>query len=62
MFNALLLENSTGFKAGVTQLDESQLPPGDVTVAVAWSTLNFKDGLAITNKARWCVSGRWWPA
>jgi acrylyl-CoA reductase (NADPH) len=51
MFNALLLENSTGFKAGVTQLDESQLPPGDVTVAVAWSTLNFKDGLAITNKS-----------
>lgn len=51
MFNALLLENTTGFKAGVTQVDESQLPPGDVTVAVTWSTLNFKDALAITNKS-----------
>lgn len=51
MFNALLLENTNGFKAGVTQLDESQLPPGDVTVAVTWSSLNFKDALAITNKS-----------
>ena len=51
MFNALLLENTAGFKASVTQVDESRLPPGDVTVAVAYSTLNFKDGLAITNKS-----------
>jgi acrylyl-CoA reductase (NADPH) len=51
MFNALVLENTAGFKASVTQVDESRLPPGDVTVAVAYSTLNFKDGLAITNKS-----------
>ena len=51
MFNALLLENTAGFKASVTQVDEARLPPGDVTVAVAYSTLNFKDGLAITNKS-----------
>ncbi len=54
MFNAVLLENTPGFKASVTQVDEAQLPPladGEVTVAVAYSTLNFKDGLAITNKS-----------
>lgn len=54
MFKALLLENTDGFKASVTQVDEVQLPPmadGDVTVSVAYSTLNFKDGLAITNKS-----------
>jgi len=51
MFKALLLENTDGFKASVTQVDEARLPPGDVTVAVAYSTLNFKDGLAITNKS-----------
>jgi acrylyl-CoA reductase (NADPH) len=51
MFKALLLENTAGFKASVTQVDEARLPPGDVTVAVAYSTLNFKDGLAITNKS-----------
>jgi acrylyl-CoA reductase (NADPH) len=54
MFNALLLENTDGFKASVTRVDEAKLPPladGEVTVAVAYSTLNFKDGLAITNKS-----------
>ncbi|HSN80896.1 MAG TPA: acryloyl-CoA reductase, partial [Rhodoferax sp.] len=51
MFKALMLENADGFKASVTQVDEARLPQGDVTVAVAYSTLNFKDGLAITNKS-----------
>ena len=51
MFKALLLENADGFKASVGQVDEAQLPEGDVTVSVAYSTLNFKDGLAITNKS-----------
>ena len=51
MFKALLLENSDGFKASVKPVDEAGLPQGDVTVAVAYSTLNFKDGLAITNKS-----------
>ena len=50
MFNALLLDNSNGFSASVQAVDESRLPPGDVTVAVDYSTLNYKDGLAITNK------------
>jgi acrylyl-CoA reductase (NADPH) len=55
MFKALLLENADGFKASVVQLDEARMPqsetPGDVTVALAYSTLNYKDGLAITNKS-----------
>ncbi|MEY4267616.1 MAG: hypothetical protein RIS90_2151 [Pseudomonadota bacterium] len=49
MFNALVLENSPAFQASVQSVDEVRLPPGDVTVAVAYSTLNYKDGLAITN-------------
>ena len=49
MFKALLLEKTPDFHAGITQVDEAQLPAGDVTVAVAYSTLNYKDGLAITN-------------
>ncbi len=54
MFNAVLLENADGFKASVAQVDEAKLAPmaeGEVTVSVAYSTLNFKDGLAITNKS-----------
>lgn len=50
MFKALLLDNANGFSASVQSVDESRLPQGDVTAAVAYSTLNYKDGLAITNK------------
>lgn len=55
MFQALWLEkDDAGFRAGVTTLDEARLPaagPGMVTVAPAWSTLNYKDGLAITHRS-----------
>jgi acrylyl-CoA reductase (NADPH) len=53
MFRALLLEkNETEFKASIKDLDEAGLPAeGDVTVRVDYSTLNYKDGLAIANKA-----------
>lgn len=51
MFKALLLDNTSGFTATITEIDESRLPAGDVTVSVAYSTLNYKDGLAITNKS-----------
>lgn len=52
MFNALLLEKSdAGFTATVKPVDEAGLPAGDVTVKVDYSTLNYKDGLAITNKS-----------
>ena len=52
MFQALLLEKSeAGFSATIRELDESQLPDADVTVAIEYSSLNFKDGLAITNRS-----------
>ena len=54
MFNAILLnKNEDGStKAEITQLDDAQLPEdGDVTVAVDYSTINYKDGLAITGKS-----------
>ena len=52
MFKALLLEkDDAGFRAGLTMLDESRLPAGDVLVQPAYSTLNYKDGLALTNKS-----------
>ncbi len=53
MFKALLLEkHDAGFRASVSLLDEARLPDaGDVLVQPEFSTLNYKDGLAITNKA-----------
>ena len=51
MFKALLLEKTeAGFTAGVKLVDEAQLPEGDVLVAPSHSTLNYKDGLAITQR------------
>lgn len=51
MFKAVLIDkDETGYRAGVTQLDDATLPEGDVTVRVDYSTLNYKDGLAITGK------------
>jgi acrylyl-CoA reductase (NADPH) len=55
MFKALLLEkDDAGFRAGLTTVEDSRLPapnPGDVLVRPEYSTLNYKDGLALTNKA-----------
>ena len=51
MFKALVLDNANGFQASLQQLDEARLPAADVTVAVQYSTLNYKDGLAICNKS-----------
>jgi acrylyl-CoA reductase (NADPH) len=53
MFKAILItkDEASGYKAALQQVDESVLPEGDVTVQVAWSTLNYKDGLAITGKS-----------
>jgi acrylyl-CoA reductase (NADPH) len=52
MFNALLLEKpESGFRASVQTVDETALPQGDVLVQIDHSTLNYKDGLAITNKS-----------
>lgn len=51
MFKGILIEKGdAGYRAEVRELDESQLPEGDVTVRVSHSTLNYKDGLAITGR------------
>lgn len=51
-FKAIVIEKTeTGSKAGLADFDEQNLMEGDVTVRVEWSTLNYKDGLAITGKA-----------
>ena len=53
MFKALLLTKteSGAPHCAVTELDDAQLPAGEVLVQVSHSTLNYKDGLAITGKA-----------
>jgi acrylyl-CoA reductase (NADPH) len=51
MFKALVLEKNPDFSASVREVDDTFLPEGDVTIAVDYSTLNFKDGLAITNRS-----------
>ena len=50
MFKSLQLNKTdAGFSAAITDTDDAQLPAGDVLVRVEYSTLNYKDGLAITN-------------
>jgi acrylyl-CoA reductase (NADPH) len=51
MFKAILIEkDEAGYRSQLTEVDDAQLPEGDVTVRVEYSTLNYKDGLAITGK------------
>jgi acrylyl-CoA reductase (NADPH) len=51
-FKAIRIDKADkGTTAALTQFDEAELMDGDVTVAVQWSTLNYKDGLAVTGKA-----------
>ncbi|WP_285961844.1 acrylyl-CoA reductase (NADPH) [Pseudomonas tohonis] len=51
MFKGILIDkDDTGYRATLAELDEAQLPAGEVTVKVDYSTLNYKDGLAITGK------------
>lgn len=51
MFKAILIEkDEQGQRAALKDIDDAQLPEGNVTVKVACSTLNYKDGLAITGK------------
>lgn len=52
-FRAFLVDRANdSFSARVVDLDESDLPPGDVTIRVAWSSVNYKDGLATTPDGR----------
>ena len=51
-FDAIVIrKDESGYRAAKEQLDTSALPPADVLVDVAHSTINFKDALAITGKA-----------
>jgi acrylyl-CoA reductase (NADPH) len=51
-FRAIRIDKAEkGTTAALTQFDEAELMEGDVTVRVEWSTLNYKDGLAVTGKA-----------
>ena len=36
----------------IEDVEESRLPDGDVLIDVAYSSLNYKDGLAVTNKGK----------
>ena len=47
----LINKNDEGYRAELTEVEESQLPDGEVTVRVDYSTLNYKDSLAITGAA-----------
>ncbi|WP_342606312.1 MDR family oxidoreductase [Pantoea agglomerans] len=51
MFKALVIENDEqGYRSLLKDLPESQLPDHDVTLDVSYSSLNYKDALAICNK------------
>ena len=51
-YRALQIDkDDAGYRCTLKTLDDSALPEGDVTVAVDYSTINFKDGLAITGKS-----------
>jgi acrylyl-CoA reductase (NADPH) len=53
-FRALLVTRDEATKAqsiALSELTDADLMDGDVTVAVEWSTLNYKDGLAVTGKS-----------
>jgi len=51
MLKAILVDKSEdGYQARMTELEDVRLPEGDVTVRVEFSTLNYKDGLAISGR------------
>ena len=52
-FTALVLDEADRkVTASIQELDEAALPAGDVTVAVAYSTLNYKDGMILKGIGR----------
>jgi acrylyl-CoA reductase (NADPH) len=55
MFKAIYLTKDEQFRAELRELDDGQLaaatPNTDVTLAIAYSTINYKDGLALTNRS-----------
>ncbi len=52
MFKGILVtKDEAGYRSTLTHIEDTVLPEGDVTVQVEWSTLNYKDGLAITGQS-----------
>ena len=52
MFNALMVNKvDEEFTAEIKQIEEGELPDGDVLIDVEYSTINYKDGLAVTNSS-----------
>ncbi len=52
MFKAIVVEkDEAGYRAGLKDVEDSALPAGEVTVRVDYSTINYKDGLALTGKS-----------
>jgi acrylyl-CoA reductase (NADPH) len=52
LFKAIRIDRADkGQTVALVDFDENDLMDGDVTVAVEWSTVNYKDGLAVTGKA-----------
>jgi len=52
LFKAIVIEKAdSGTRAALAEFDEANLMDGDVTVRVEYSTVNYKDGLAVTGKA-----------
>lgn len=46
----MIEKDESGYRAAIKKIDEGQLPEGNATVRISHSTLNYKDGLAITGK------------
>jgi acrylyl-CoA reductase (NADPH) len=52
MFKAIVIDkDDAGYRASLKDLDDSALPEGAVTVRIDYSTINYKDGLAITGQS-----------
>ncbi|MCW8928893.1 MAG: oxidoreductase [Gammaproteobacteria bacterium] len=52
MFKSILINKTdSDYQVKLTEIDESSLPEGDVTVDIQYSSLNYKDALAITGKS-----------
>jgi acrylyl-CoA reductase (NADPH) len=50
-FKAIIADQKDSqFTASIQEIDQSALPPGEVRIRVAYSSLNYKDGLAVTGK------------
>ena len=51
-FKAIVIDKAeSGQNVALTDFDEANLMDGDTTIRVEWSTVNYKDGLAVTGKA-----------